>query len=99
MEKQKLGETLIKGSEIKRIIERGPDAMLSDIKSYVDDCETLFERMQDLYKENIPVQLLGLRVHLIVDSADTTFFDAVFGCTEPVATEEEAEQKFKEMEL
>lgn len=93
MEKQKLGETFIKGSEIKRIIERGPDAMLMDIKSYV-------KRMRDLYKENIPVQLMGLKVHLIIDAEDVpAFFDAAFGCTEPAATEEEAEQKFKEMEL
>lgn len=100
MSKEKLGEVRVSGAEIRRIMERGPIALIKDVKSYVDDCETLFERMQDLYKECIPAQLVGIRVHLIIEAdKGPTFYDAVFGATEPAATEEEAEQKFEELEL
>ena len=100
MSKEKLGEVRISGAEIKRIMARGPLALMEDVKSYVDDCNTLFERMQDLYKECIPAQLVGIRVRLVIEAEKgPTFFDAVFGATEPAATDEEAEQKFKEMEL
>lgn len=100
MNKEKLGEVRVTGAEIKRIMARGPIALMEDVKSYVNDCKTLFERMQDLYKECIPVQLAGVRVHLIIDAdKGPVFFDAVFGATEPAATEEEAEQKFEELEL
>lgn len=100
MSKEKLGEVRVSGAEIKRIMARGPIALMEDVKSYVNDCNTLFERMQDLYKECIPAQLVGIRVHLIVDAdKGPTFFDVVFGATEPASTEEEAEKKFEELEL
>lgn len=100
MSKEKLGEVRVTGAEIKRILARGPIGLMEDVKSYVNDCSTLFERMQDLYKECIPAQLAGVRVRLIIEAdKGLALFDAVFGATELAATEEEAEKKFKELEL
>jgi hypothetical protein len=80
----KITPVIVKGSEIKRIIDRGPDALFKDVQSYVKDCKTLFERMQDLYQASLPVQLVGVKVHLTISTNDgVELFDVEFGATTP----------------
>lgn len=76
-------EEKISQSTVNTIIAKGPDNFFSKLREYLDDVKTLTQRMQDLYMADdegkVIFAMLGLKVHITVETNDTKLMDMVIG--------------------
>jgi len=94
-------------AEIDRLLDKGPVYFYGEIKGFIKDCQTLFERMFDLYNECTPAQIAQISVRVTITVNDEfhkkflsktnkpELCDWTFGSSGPL-DKEEAE---KEMQL
>lgn len=97
-------------AEIDKLLDKGPAYFYGEIKGFINDCNTLFERMYDLYNECIPAQMAQIGVHVTITVNDefhrkllsktgkSELSDWTFGSSGPVSKEEAAKAE-KEMQL
>lgn len=76
-EEIKIGVT---GEQIDRIIEEGPEKAFEIFQEYVQDVQTLTERMHDLYKAEPVLPMFGVKVKVVVSMYDKVAADIEFGC-------------------
>ena len=83
-------EKTVKGSDVKKIIDKGPEYFYETLRGYINDVHTLTERMQDLFEENLIVYTLShLQVTVKVHAKGELVADFSFGVSETGPTENE----------
>ena len=95
-------------TEMMAYLDRGPVAFHNDIMELIDDCQTLFNRMFDLYNECLGAKIAQLGFHctvtvgdefcrkLLSKNGEAVVCDWRFGSSGPL-TGDAAEAKEKEM--
>ena len=85
-------------------LEQGPKHFHDDVIELTNMCQTLFERMFDLYDDNMAAKLAQLKFHLTITveeefavsllskNGNPMICDWSFGCSGPL-NEEEAEKE------
>lgn len=57
-------------TEMMSYLDRGPEAFCDDIMELISDCQTLFNRMFDLYNECLGAKIAQLRFHYTITVGD-----------------------------
>lgn len=108
--KREIKRQVVTKQDLLGYLEQGPKRFHDDIVELTNMCQTLFERMFDLYDDNMAAKLAQLKFHLTItvneefympflsESGDPTICDWTFGCSGPL-NEEQAAEAEKEMQL
>lgn len=107
--KKEVKEQVISKRDLLEYMEQGPQHFHDDVVELTHMCQTLFERMFDLYDDNMAAKIARLQFHLTITvneefavallSKDSSpvICDWTFGCTGPLNEEQAAKAK-KEIE-
>ena len=71
---------MVSGEQINKILEEGPEKAFDIFQEYVQDVTTLTERMQDLYKAEPLLAMLGVNVKVEVFMDEISAMNVEFGC-------------------
>ena len=108
--KREIKKQVISKQDLLDYMERGPKHFHDDIVELTNMCQTLFERMFDLYDDNMAAKIAQLKFQLTITINEETVVpllsennnpmicDWSFGCSGPL-DKEEAEEAEKEMQL
>lgn len=98
--KREIKKQVVSKQDLLDYLEQGPKRFHEDITELTDMCQTLFERMFDLYDDNLAAKLAQLRfqltitvskesiVPLLSESNDPVICDWSFGCSGPLDKED-----------
>lgn len=108
--KREIKKQVVTKRDLLDYLEQGPERFHDDIVELTNMCQTLFERMFDLYDDSIAAKLAQLKFHLTITvneecyipylskSDDPMICEWSFGCSGPL-NEEEAAKAEKELGL
>ena len=108
--KREIKRQVVTKQDLLEYLEQGPKHFHDDVIELTNMCQTLFERMFDLYDDNMAAKLARLKFHLTItvneefavsllsQKGNPVICDWSFGCSEPL-NEEQAAKAEKEMQL
>jgi hypothetical protein len=98
--KREVKKQVISKQDLLDYLEQGPKHFHEDITELTNMCQTLFERMFDLYDDNLAAKIAQLKfqltitinektvVPLLSENNDPVICDWSFGCTGPLDKED-----------
>lgn len=108
--KREIKKQVVTKQALLDYMEQGPKHFHDDVVELVHMCQTLFERMFDLYDDNIAAKIARLKFHLTItvneefavsllsQKGNPVICDWSFGCSGPL-DEKEAAEAGKEMQI